>query len=280
MILQRVCGALRPRSAASKVRAVMQGASMGISETILLFCGGLLAGIINVIVGGAGFMTFPLLMAAGMTEIEANASNFVAVLPANLVGTFVYRKELTSVQKHLGLRLLMAAFGGLIGSLILTLTGQASFQSAVPWLLLFASTTFAAGPRLKAKIETYPQFDRSQWVLLQLTLEFCVYVYSGYFGLGMGIILFAIYGIFSQMTLHQGNAVRNITTSLSSLVAIAIFIHSGLIKWLPSLIMMSGAVTGGFIAVHIAKRLPAAWVRMAILAWAVALTGLSFYRYL
>jgi uncharacterized membrane protein YfcA len=251
---------------------------MGISETILLFCGGLLAGIINVIVGGAGFMTFPLLMAAGMTEIEANASNFVAVLPANLVGTFVYRKELKSVQKHLGLRLFMAAFGGLIGSLILTLTGQASFQSAVPWLLLFATTTFAVGPRLKAKIETYPQFDRSQWVWLQLTLEFCVYVYSGYFGLGMGIILFAIYGIFSQMTLHQGNAVRNITTSLSSLVAIAIFIHSGLIRWVPSLIMMSGAVVGGFIAVHIAKRLPAAWVRMAILAWAVALTGLAFYR--
>ena len=276
--MQRVCGALRLRSAPSKVRAVIQGAGMGISETILLFCGGLLAGIINVIVGGAGFMTFPLLMAAGMTEIEANASNFVAVLPANLVGTFVYRKELKSVQKHLGLRLFMAAFGGLIGSLILTLTGQASFQSAVPWLLLFATTTFAVGPRLKAKIETYPQFDRSQWVWLQLTLEFCVYVYSGYFGLGMGIILFAIYGIFSQMSLHQGNAVRNITTSLSSLVAIAIFIHSGLIRWVPSLIMMSGAVVGGFIAVHIAKSLPAAWVRMAILAWAIALTGLAFYR--
>ena len=276
--MQRVCGTLRLSSAPSKVRTVIQGAGMGISETILLFCGGLLAGIINVIVGGAGFMTFPLLMAAGMTEIEANASNFVAVLPANLVGTFVYRKELKSVQKNLGLRLFMAAFGGRIGSLILTLTGQASFQSAVPWLLLFATTTFAVGPRLKAKIETYPQFDRSQWVWLQLTLEFCVYIYSGYFGLGMGIILFAIYGIFSQMTLHQGNAVRNITTSLSSLVAIAIFIHSGLIRWVPSLIMMSGAVVGGFIAVHIAKSLPAAWVRMAILAWAIALTGLAFYR--
>ncbi len=252
---------------------------MGLGEIILLFCGGLMAGIINVIVGGAGFMTFPLLMAAGMTEIEANASNFVAVLPANLVGTYLYRQELKSVQKHLGLRLVMAATGGLIGSLILTLTGQASFQTAVPWLLLFATTSFALGPRVKAKIETYPHFERSQWAWLQLTLEFCVYIYSGYFGLGMGIILFAIYGIFSQMTLHQGNAVRNITTSLSSLVAIAIFIHSGLIRWVPSLIMMAGAVAGGFIAVRIAKSLPAAWVRLAILIWASGLTGLAFYRY-
>jgi uncharacterized membrane protein YfcA len=260
--------------------ARIQGAAMGIGEVILLFCGGLLAGIINVIVGGAGFMTFPLLMAAGMTEIEANASNFVAVLPANLVGTYLYRNELKSVRKHLGLRLFMSALGGLMGSLILTLTGQASFQTAVPWLLLFATTTFALGPRLKAKIESYPQFDRERWVWLQLTLEFCVYIYCGYFGLGMGIILFAIYGIFSQMTLHQGNAVRNITTSLASLVAIVIFIHSGLIRWLPALIMMSGAVAGGFVAVHIAKRLPSAWVRMAILTWAAGLTGLAFYRYL
>ena len=261
------------------VRAGNSGAIMGLGEIILLFCGGLMAGIINVIVGGAGFMTFPLLMAAGMTEIEANASNFVAVLPANLVGTYLYRQELKSVQKHLGLRLVMAATGGLIGSLILTLTGQASFQTAVPWLLLFATTSFALGPRVKAKIETYPHFERSQWAWLQLTLEFCVYIYSGYFGLGMGIILFAIYGIFSQMTLHQGNAVRNITTSLSSLVAIAIFIHSGLIRWVPSLIMMAGAVAGGVIAVRIAKRLPAAWVRLAILIWASGLTGLAFYRY-
>lgn len=261
------------------VHAVQEGAQMGMSEVILLFCGGLLAGIINVIVGGAGFMTFPLLMAAGMSEIEANASNFVAVLPANLVGTFVYRKDLKLVKKHLGLRLLMATIGGLIGSLTLTLTGQASFQSAVPWLLLFATTSFAIGPLVKAKIETYPQFERSHWVWLQLTLEFCVYIYSGYFGLGMGIILFAIYGIFSQMTLHQGNAVRNITTSLSSLVAIGIFIYAGLIRWLPALIMMSGAVAGGFVAIKIAKRLPSAWVRLAILIWAFGLTGLAFYRY-
>ena len=150
----------------------------------------------------------------------------------------------------------------------------------MPWLLLLATTTFAIGPRIKAKIETYPQFDRERWVWLQLTLEFFVYLYCGYFGLGMGIILFAIYGIFSQMTLHQGNAVRNITTSLASLVAIGIFIHSGPIRWVPALIMMSGAVAGGFIAVRIAKRLPSAWVRRAILTWATVLTGLAFYRYL
>lgn len=96
----------------------------------------------------------------------------------------------------------------------------------------------------------------------------------------MGIILFAIYGIVTQMTIHQGNTVRNTTTSLSSLVAIAIFIPSGLVRWVPSLVMMSGAMLGGYIAVHVAKRLPAEIVRLAILAWAICLTALAFDRYL
>lgn len=252
---------------------------MALHEAVLLFAGGMLAGVINVIAGGAGFMTFPLLLAAGMTEVEANASNFVATLPANFVGAWVYRRELQTVRKNLGLRLGLSAAGGLIGSLILTHTGQASFQSAIPWLLLFATTSFAVGPKIKTVVEAYPRFNRDNWVWLQLTLEFCVYIYAGYFGLGMGIILFAIYGVFSTMTLHQGNALRNVTTCVSSVVAIAIFIGSGIIRWVPSLVMMAGAIVGGYVALRVARRLPAPYVRVAILSWAICLTALAFYRY-
>ena len=184
---------------------------MEATEIILLFAGGLLAGFINVLAGGAGFMTFPLLLAAGMTEIEANASNFVAVLPANVVGTHVYRRELAKVKKHLGLRLFLAAAGGVLGSWILITTGQESFQRVIPWLLLFATLSFGLGPWIKLKLERDFAFDGSRWSWLSFTLEFLVYVYGGYFGLGMGIMLFAIQSIFSQMTIHQANALRNIT---------------------------------------------------------------------
>jgi uncharacterized protein len=60
----------------------------------------MLGGVINVMAGGAGFMTFPLLIAAGLSEMEANAANFVALLPANIVGTIVYRKEIAEVRHH------------------------------------------------------------------------------------------------------------------------------------------------------------------------------------
>ena len=80
-------------------------------EAVLLFAGGVLAGTINVLAGGAGFMTFPLLIAAGMTELQANASNFVALLPANLAGLVAYRHELRRPNLKLGWRLALAAVG-------------------------------------------------------------------------------------------------------------------------------------------------------------------------
>lgn len=253
---------------------------MDLREAALLFAGGVLAGLINVMAGGAGFMTFPLLLAAGMTEIEANASNFVAVLPANVVGTFVYRHELQSVRKHLGLRLVLAAVGGTLGSLILLKTGQASFQKSIPWLLLFATLSFALGPWIKRKLERDFAFDGSRWLWLSFVLEFLVFVYGGYFGLGMGIVMFAIYAIFSHMSIHQANAIRNITITLMTVISIIIFARAGVIRWLPSLVMMSGAVLGGYGAMHVARRLPPQLVRHAIIVWAICLTGLAFYRYL
>lgn len=253
---------------------------MGIAEILLLFAGGLIAGFINVMAGGAGFMTFPLLVAAGMSEIEANASNFVAVIPANIVGTIVYRRELSSVRKHLPLRLVLAAVGGVIGSGILIYTGQAAFQRVIPWLLLFATLSFTLGPWLKSKLERDFAFDGSKWLWLSFLLEFAVYIYGGYFGLGMGIVMFAIYSIFSHMNIHQANAIRNITITLMTLISIVIFARAGIIRWFPSLVMMAGAMLGGYGTAAIAKRVPAPLVRRGILVWAYCLTAIAFWKYL
>lgn len=256
------------------------GEGVSLSEILLLFTGGLLAGVINVLAGGAGFMTFPLLVAAGMTEIEANASNFVALVPANVVGSWVYRHELGVVKKHLPLRLALAAAGGFLGSLILTHSGQASFQRAIPWLLLFATASFGFGPWIKTKLERDFAFDGRRWMWLSFVLEFLVYVYGGYFGLGMGIILFAIYAIFSHLNIHEANANRNLTITLMTVISIVIFARAGVIRWLPSLIMMTGAIIGGYGAAQVARRIPMHIIRRAILVWAICLTALAFYRYL
>lgn len=142
-------------------------------EAILPFAFSVLAGgVNNVTAGAAGFTIFALLLAAGMTEVEASASNFVAVLPANLAGTWVYRREPTTAGRNLGMRLGMSAVGGLIGLLIRIHTGQASFQSAIPCLLPFATISLAITPCINTWVRAVPGYDREKWLWLSLCLKF------------------------------------------------------------------------------------------------------------
>jgi len=248
-------------------------------EAILLFVGGVLAGTINVLAGGAGFMTFPLLIAAGMSELEANASNFVALLPANLAGLVAYRHELRRPTLKLGWRLPLAALGGTLGSTALLWLGEASFRATVPWLLLFATACFTAAPFIKHWLERHHGFDGREWLWLCFLLEFIVYAYGGYFGLGMGIILLAIYAMFGHEDIHEANALRNAPITIVTIIGIALFAQAGVIRWLPSVIMMAGAVTGGYGMARFARRMPQHIVRRAILAWAIVLTAIAFWRY-
>jgi uncharacterized protein len=252
---------------------------MPLSSLLLLFAGGVLGGVINVMAGGAGFMTFPLLIAAGLSEMEANAANFVALLPANIVGTAVYSKELKEVSENLVLRLVIALVGGAAGSLIFIWAGEANFHRVIPYLLLFATLSFALGPTIKHWLETHAEFDASRYLWLSFVLEFLVFVYGGYFGLGMGIIILAIHSIFSHMSVHHANALRNVMIVAMTFVSITIFAHSGLIRWLPSIVMMAGAVCGGYFMSKVARRVPADKVRLGILGWSILLTAFSFWRY-
>jgi uncharacterized protein len=247
---------------------------------LMLFAGGILAGMINVLAGGAGFMTFPLLLAAGLTEMQANAANFVALVPANIVGTAVYRRELVEVRRHLALRMGLAAVGGVSGSFLFVWLGADSFRMAIPWLLLFATLSFGFGPLVKSWLERHQDFNVSKWLWLSFLLEFLVYLYGGYFGLGMGIILLAIHSIFSHMTIHQAQALRNATIAVMTLLSIAIFAGAGIVPWVPSLAMMAGAIVGGYGMATVARRLPHGVVRTVILIWSILLTGYAFWRYL
>jgi hypothetical protein len=248
-------------------------------DILLLFAGGVLGGMINVLAGGAGFMTFPLLLAAGLTEMQANAANFVALFPANVVGTIVYRREIRAVREHLATRLALAAAGGILGSFLFVWLGAEFFKSVIPWLLVFATLSFGFGPAIKRWLERHQDFDAVRWLWLSFLLEFLVYLYGGYFGLGMGIILLAIHAIFSHMTIHQAQALRNATIALMTAISIGVFAVSGLIPWFASLVMMAGVVAGGYGMAHIARRMPHGQVRMAILVWSVIMTAMAFWRY-
>src|SRR5262245_41721683 len=100
------------------------------------------AGASNAVAGGGTLLTFPTLLAYGTSPIVANATSTLALVLGTAGSVFGYRKQLDAVKPWLGRFLPVSIVGGLVGSLLLTLTTDRVFARMVPFLILFATILF------------------------------------------------------------------------------------------------------------------------------------------
>lgn len=224
------------------------------------------AGVLNAVAGGGSFLTLPALVFAGVPPIMANATSALAVSPGYLGSTLGFRDELRRVPpRRLQREMAIAALGGVAGACLLLVTPAKVFSVIVPWLLLFATALFAAGPSLarRAQLST---LDLDRWREPGLLL---VAIYGGYFNGGLGILLMALYAVTGESHIHTANALKNLNSLVLSWLSVAAFVLAGAIAWREGLLMMVAATVGGFLGARWARRLPAQAVR-----WGVIVTGL------
>jgi uncharacterized membrane protein YfcA len=161
----------------------------------LLFAAAFGAGVLNAIAGGGSFLTLPALIFAGVPPITANATSALAVSPGYLGSTLGFRPELRSLPvQRLRREMLLSAVGGVIGAILLLVTPAKVFTSIVPWLLLFATVLFAAGPAIAQRAGGVSGTGQglTRWREPGLAL---VAIYGGYFNGGLGILLMALYAV-------------------------------------------------------------------------------------
>ena len=63
-------------------------------EVVAILLAGCAAGTINTVVGSGTLITFPTLLAVGLSPVTANVSNNIGLAPGGLSGTWGYRREL------------------------------------------------------------------------------------------------------------------------------------------------------------------------------------------
>lgn len=226
---------------------------------------GVLGGAANAIAGGGTFFTFPALVAAGLDPLVANASNAVAIYPGHAAAVPAYRRELRTSGRRLIARSIVVAAGGLAGALLLLGTDPAAFGALVPWLLLFATLLFAFSGRLQSFAARWQ--DR---VGPGAMVEFAFAVYGGYFGAGLGILLMAALTIVGVRDLQIANAQKNLLAAIVTTISVAAFSVAGIVAWPQTLVVLVGAVLGGYGGARAARRIP-----VAVLRWLVIATGLS-----
>jgi uncharacterized protein len=244
---------------------------------LLLFSAGICGGIMNAIAGGATFITFPAMMAAGLPPIIANASNSVAIMPGNLLAAWADRGKLPPLQGRTAPMIAAAFLGGIIGSLTLLATPERVFNLLIPALIGIATLVFASSSRIQAGLARKAQAKNRP--ALRLAVLTAISAYGGYFGAGVGIMMLAALSITDRAELRTLNALKNLLSTAVAAAAAIIFIAKGGVSWPQTLVMLSGAILGGFAGGKLVQVLPTPVVRRFIIFIGSAMTAVYAWRY-
>ena len=245
----------------------------------MLFGAGLAGGVVTAIVGGASLITFPALLAAGLPPIIANASNTVAMTPGNLMAGLADLERRPRWDRSL-LGLLTVCVGGSVaGALLLLVTPEKAFTAVVPLLIGFATVLFAQSGRIRSWILSRPK-GAAHVAPGSGALWFVpVAIYGGYFGAGMSVMLLALLSVSRSDDLRATNVLKNLLSALTGVVAVTVFLVRGMVAWPFTLVMMAGALVGGFLGGRLVRVLPAEAVRVIVIVAGVVLTLVYAWRY-
>ena len=248
----------------------------------LIFLAAFAAGAVNSIAGGGTLLSFPALVWIGVDPIRANATNAVALWPGSLAGMIGYRREIEGSRHWMMLLAAPSVIGAAAGAILLLKTPPKTFALIVPYLIILATVLFAAQEPLSRKLrssngERTPTTSRGWWIAAMI-FQFMVAVYGGYFGAGIGILMLAALGMLGLTDIHQMNGLKNFFAVCINGVASAYFVWEGAVSWPHALIMIAGAIAGGYGGAGLARKMGRTVARRVVVAVGVIMAISLFYR--
>lgn len=238
---------------------------MSPADVLLLAGAGLLAGAVNAVAGGGTLISFPALLAVGLSPVTANITSSVGLLSGYLGGSVAYRRELTGQTTRVRVLLPAAAVGAVLGAVLLLLTPDDTFRALVPYLVLTSCALLAVQPRLARALAARGTSTRDlPWpTVLGVGVAS---VYGSYFGAGLGVLLLAVLGILVADELQRLNALKGLLSLLINIVGVVVFVVATDVAWTYVAVLAVSAYVGGTAGVSVARRLPGAVLRACVVA--------------
>ena len=253
---------------------------MNLWQEVVVAAAAFAAGLINSIAGGGTLVSFPALLWAGRDPVLANATSTAALWPASLAGVYGFRRELKGEARTFLLFGAPSLAGGVLGAVLLLRTPSETFGRLVPFLILFATLLLAAQEPISRRLrraEGGHEPTRAWWAGAA-AFQFCVGVYGGYFGAGIGILMLAALGLLGFTDIHRMNALKNLLAICINGVAAVYFVARGAVLWSDVLLMTFAAVAGGYAGARLAYRLGRRFVRLAVISIGLVMSVSLFFR--
>jgi uncharacterized membrane protein YfcA len=239
------------------------------------------AGAINSVAGGGTLVTFPTLIWMGLNSVTANATSTVAIWPGTVGSMFAYRSELRTAEPRFLALIVPSLIGGIAGAVLLRLTPSSVFDRLVPFLILFATLLFMAQETVQRMFKTGSAEARRStgWLIGAMLFQLGVGIYGGYFGAGIGILMLAALSVLGLKDMHEMNALKVILGGTINGIAAAYFIWNGMVYWPYVLVMVVGAIAGGYGGVGVARKLGGRTVRRIVIGIGFAMAVSLFMKF-
>jgi len=236
-------------------------------------------GVMNAMAGGGTILTFPTLLFLGESAITANATSTVALWPGAASSMYGYRREVSEHRDWLKTLFLPSLLGGALGAVLLLMTPTKTFERLAPFLILFATGLFMLQGIVSRWTGSEHPAERSRGRLVAAVLfQFGVSVYGGYFGAGIGILMLAVLGFLGLSDIHAANGLKNFFAMCINGVAALYFIVRGSVDWPVALVMIAGAIAGGYAGARFARFIGRDKARAAVVVIGVLVAVLLLVR--
>ena len=239
---------------------------MSLLDGLVIFVGGIVAGVVNAMAGGGSLLTVPLLSLAGVSGLDANGTNRVAVLIQTVASGVGYHQSGVRPYRETVRMAPPALAGGLAGALVVSSIDDDLFERVFGLLMIPLLVLALWKPKTDAGSTTW------SWPVVAAVF-FAVGFYAGAIQAGVGILLLLVLTR-AGFDLVVGNAIKTLLVILvTAIVALPVFIAKGQVEWLPARVLSGGSGIGGYLGARAAATRGEKIVKPVLIVSVVALSG-------
>ena len=244
-------------------------------QVCLVILTGFAAGAVNTIAGGGTLLVYPALLACGLPPVTANVTSLIGLTPGYVTGAYVYRDEIRAVKQLLPTLGVTTLVGAVAGAVVLLVTPGKVFENVVPYLVLISSILLTIQPWLKKKLARPGKGGTNQIRAVTIVSVLFGAFYGAYFSAGAGVLLLALLGATLNEGFQRINGLKNGLSLIIILAAVCIYIFSGHVNVLFTLVLLPSSGLGGVVGGVLARKLNA-----NILRYSVCVLGFALFFYL
>jgi len=244
---------------------------------------GLLVGLFCSLLGlGGGVLIVPILVVGlGLSTHSAVSSSLVAVLATAASASIEYARQ-KRIKFKLGLLTVVATIpGAFIGADISQYVSSKTFVTVFSLIVIALGSIMLLGKEQSGDggSSNAIRFSSYGWLnlLTSFSVFFCVGLVSGLLGIGGGILVIPIYGIFLRVGIYYAAATSMFTILFTSLAALMRYYTLGYLLFEYALPITIGVVIGAQIGPRLNKMLNTLMLRRI---FAITIIGISIYMFI